>query len=88
MGIGALWQWILVAVLVLASAGYAVAHLMPGPWRTLRSALAVRVLAGHEHGWRRWLAERLSPAKGGPGACSGCDQCDVPDTPRRRPRGR
>ncbi len=84
MGTGTLWQWVLVMVLVLASAGYAIAHLMPGAWRRWRRALAVRVLAGHDHGWRRRVAERLMPAVGTGAACNGCEQCEPPSQPADR----
>jgi hypothetical protein len=82
----AAWQWGVIAVLVLASALYAIAHLAPGPWRATRRVIAARVLAGAHGGWRRWLAERLAPASGAAGGCSGCDQCEAPAAPRPRTR--
>lgn len=78
------WQGWVVAVVVLASALFAVAHLLPGHWRSWRRALAVRVLAGADGGWRLWLAGRIAPGAGAAAGCGGCDRCESP--PERAPR--
>ncbi|KAB8162736.1 hypothetical protein FKV24_018225 [Lysobacter maris] len=77
---GLLLQYLLIAVAVLASAGYVMQRQMPAFTRRLRVACAVPLVREGRPGWMRALGRWIAPSgTGAAGACGGCDGCGPAD---------
>ncbi|UKE71785.1 DUF6587 family protein [Xanthomonas graminis] len=83
MSTSLLLQYLVIALAVLLSAWVVLKKQFPATARTLRSAIALRLLKPGRAPWLQALGRRIAPAaSGGPGACGGCDSCGP--APRRR----
>lgn len=78
MDAGLLAQYLVIALVVLASVAVVMRSQLPGTTRRLRIALALTLLREGRPGWIRALGKAIAPearSTGGPG-CGGCDGCD------------
>lgn len=76
MDAGLLLQYIVIALAVLASAWVVMKKQFPGTLRRARGAIALALLKPQRATWLQALGRRVAPpAKGGGGACGGCDNC-------------
>lgn len=83
MSTSLLLQYLVIALAVLVSAWVVLKKQFPGTARTLRGAIAVRLLKPNRAAWLQALGRRIAPAPtAGAGACGGCDSCG-PTPPRR-----
>ncbi|QDI03202.1 MULTISPECIES: DUF6587 family protein [Xanthomonas translucens group] len=83
MSTSLLLQYLVIALAVLLSAWVVLKKQFPGTTRTLRTAVALRLLKPGRASWLQALGRRIAPAaSGGTGACGGCDSCG-PVPPRR-----
>ena len=77
MDAGLLWQYIAIALAVVASLAVVMHKQFPKATRDLRIALALPLLRERMPGWMNALGRRLAPApRGGGSSCGGCDSCD------------
>ncbi|RZA17236.1 MAG: hypothetical protein EOP93_13730 [Lysobacteraceae bacterium] len=77
MGAGLLWQYLVIALAVVASIAIVMRSQFPLATRRLRVALALRLLREGMPGWSRALGRRIAPApRAGGSGCGGCDNCD------------
>ncbi len=83
-----MWQWLVIAPLVAASAAYAAWRLVPGTTR-LRFARWVSRRAADGAAWLfRLAAQRLERAAVPAGSCDSCPATRVAPGAPRRPAGR
>lgn len=75
MDAGLLVQYLIVALAVLASAGYVVWTRMPRQVRRVRGRLALRLVDSSSPRWQR-LGRRIAPPPAAGSACGGCNGCD------------
>lgn len=86
MASGLLLQYVVVALIVLASAWVVLKKQMPGTVRKVRGALALGLVKPERAGWMQALGRWIAPqASGGNSACGGCDSCG-PTPPKAGPR--
>ena len=71
-----LLQYLLIAVLVLASAWMVLRSQAPAVAHQLRTALALALLREGRPEWVRALGGKIAPPSKGKGGCGGCDGCD------------
>lgn len=71
-----LLQYLLIAVLVLASGWMVLRSQAPALARRLRTALALAFLREGRPGWLQALGRKIAPPSKGKGGCGGCDGCD------------
>lgn len=72
-------QYVIIALLVLASALYVLQHRAPQFTRKLRVAVAVRLLRVQRPLWLHTLARRIAPPTSKVGGCDGCSGGCGPD---------
>jgi hypothetical protein len=82
-----MWQWLLIAPLVAASAAYAAWRLVPGTTRW-RFARWFSRRAAHGPAWLARAAQRLERAALPAGGCDACPATRVAPGAPRRPAGR
>ncbi|AKK67410.1 DUF6587 family protein [Xanthomonas translucens] len=83
MSTSLLLQYLVIALAVLLSAWVVLKKQFPGTARTLRSAIALRLLKPGRATWLQALGRKIAPAaSAGGGACGGCDSCG-PTPPQR-----
>jgi len=75
MDAGLMLQYVVVALIVLASAWVVVKKQMPGTVRRVRGAIALGLVKPHRSAWLQALGRRIAPPATGGGACGGCDSC-------------
>ncbi|OEZ02005.1 MULTISPECIES: DUF6587 family protein [Stenotrophomonas] len=86
MDTGLLLQYVVVALIVLASAWVVVKKQMPGTVRRVRGAAALSLLKPQRAAWLQALGRRIAPpANSGGAGCGGCDSCG-PTPPAARPK--
>lgn len=68
-------QYVLIALLVLASAWVVLKKQFPGTTRRVRTALALPLLRSGRAPWLQALGRRLAPPPQSGGGCGGCDSC-------------
>jgi len=85
MDTGLLLQYVLIALAVLASAGYVAHRQWPGPVRRLRVACALLLIRDVRGSWLRAVGRWIAPAvqDGGDACGSGCNGCG-PTPPSRK----
>ncbi|HSD18181.1 MAG TPA: DUF6587 family protein [Thermomonas sp.] len=77
MGAGLLAQYLVIALVVMASIAMLMRSQFPAATRRLRIAIALRLLRDGSPAWMRSLGRRIAPvARGGGNSCGGCDSCD------------
>jgi hypothetical protein len=82
MTTGLLLQYIVVALIVLASAWVVLKKQFPGTVRKARGAIALGLVRPQRATWLQALGRRIAPpVSGAGGACGGCDSCG-PTKPR------
>lgn len=83
MTTGLLLQYVVVALIVLASAWVVLKKQFPGVVRKARGAIALGLVKPQRAAWLQALGRKVAPpASGGGGACGGCDSCG-PSTPKQ-----
>lgn len=83
MTTGLLLQYIVVALIVLASAWVVLKKQFPGVLRQARGMIALGLVKPQRAAWLQALGRRIAPpASSGGGACGGCDSCG-PSTPKQ-----
>ncbi|HAI46454.1 hypothetical protein D3C87_399800 [compost metagenome] len=83
MDTGLLLQYVVVALIVLASAWVVLKKQFPGVVRRLRGALALALVKPQRAAWQQALGRKIAPpASAGGSACGGCDSCG-PSTPKQ-----
>lgn len=83
MDAGLLWQYLVIALAVLASLVVVVRKRAPGLERRIRGVLALWLARPSRPAWMQRLGRWLAPAAAGPSAaCGGCDSCG-PGKPRQ-----
>ncbi|WP_102945543.1 MULTISPECIES: DUF6587 family protein [unclassified Stenotrophomonas] len=75
MDAGLMLQYVVVALIVLASAWVVVKKQMPGTVRRVRGAIALGLVKPDRSAWLQALGRRIAPPATGGGACGGCDSC-------------
>ena len=77
MDAGLLLQYLVVAIAVVASAGFVLRSQFPHLLRRLRIALALPLLRQSRRPWQQSLGRWIAPAatRVGAGSCGGCDGC-------------
>jgi hypothetical protein len=87
MAAGLLLQYIVVALIVLASAWVVLKKQFPGTVRRLRGAMALALVTPQRAAWVQALGRRVAPpATGGGAGCGGCDSCGPTSPPTGRKR--
>ena len=77
MDAGLLAQYLVIALLVLASLWVVMRSQFPATTRKLRIAIALPLLREGRPVWLRALGRRIAPSgKGGGHGCAGCDNCE------------
>lgn len=77
MGAGVLAQYIVIALVVVASLAIVMRSQFPAATRKLRIAMALPMLREGRPGWMKGLGRRIAPLpRGGGNGCGGCDSCD------------
>ncbi|MFT4179429.1 MAG: hypothetical protein QM612_08200 [Thermomonas sp.] len=77
MDAGLLAQYLIVALVVLASVAIVMRSQLPATTRKLRVAIALPLLREGRAGWVKSIGRFIAPApKAGGGGCGGCDSCD------------
>lgn len=77
MDAGLLAQYLVIALLVLASLWVVMRSQFPATTRKLRIAIALPLLREGRPVWLRALGRRIAPpGKGGGHGCAGCDNCE------------
>ena len=69
-------QYLVIAVLVVASAWIVLRSQWPAAARRLRSALALVLLQEGRPGWMQRLGRDIAPRSKAASGCGGCDGCD------------
>jgi hypothetical protein len=76
MGAGLLAQYVLIALAVLASAGFIAQRQFPAGMRRLRIACAVPLVREGRARWLRRIGRTLAPPSTNTKTCGSCDGCD------------
>lgn len=77
MSTGLLAQYLVIALVVVASMAIVVRSQFPAATRKLRIAIALPLLREGMPGWSKSLGRHLAPVpRGGGKGCGGCDNCD------------
>lgn len=77
MDAGLLAQYLIIALVVLASIGVVMRKQFPNATRSLRIAVALRLLRQGAAPWMQSLGRKVAPAPRADAAnCAGCDGCD------------
>ena len=77
MDAGLLAQYLVIAVVVMASLVVVARSQFPAATRKLRIAIALPLLRDRMPVWSKKLGRRIAPAsRGGGNSCGGCDSCD------------
>lgn len=77
MDAGLLAQYIVIAMVVIASLAIVMRSQFPTATRKLRIAMALPLLREGTPGWMKGMGRRIAPMpRGGGNGCGGCDSCD------------
>ena len=78
MDAGLLAQYVVIALVVLASLVMVLRSQFPAATRRWRIIIALWLLCEGRSVWMKALGRRIAPTPkaGGKGGCSGCDNCD------------
>ena len=76
MGAGLLAQYVLIALAVLASAGFIARRQFPAGMRRLRIACAVPLVREGRAPWLQRLGRTLAPPSASVKTCGSCNGCD------------
>lgn len=71
-------QYAVIALAVLASAGYVAQKQWPQALRAVRIGCAVPLLRDGRAAWVQWIGRAIAPApRMGEGGCGGCNGCET-----------
>lgn len=77
MSVGLLAQYLVIALVVVASMAIVARSQFPAATRKLRIAIALPLLREGKPAWTKSLGRLLAPVpRGGSAGCGGCDSCD------------
>jgi len=76
MGAGLLAQYVLIALAVLASAGFIARRQFPAGMRRLRIACAVPLVREGRAPWLQRIGRSLAPPPASAKTCGSCNGCD------------
>ena len=76
MGTGLFAQYVLIALAVLASAGFIVQRQFPAGMRRLRIAFAVPLVREGRAPWLQRIGRTLAPPSTSAKTCGSCNGCD------------
>ena len=76
MGAGLLAQYVLIALAVLASAGFIAQRQFPAGIRRLRIACAVPLVREGRAPWLQRIGRTLAPPSASTKTCGSCNGCD------------
>ncbi|MEF9977114.1 MAG: DUF6587 family protein [Thermomonas sp.] len=77
MDAGLLAQYLVIALVVMASVAIVARSQFPAATRKLRIALALPLLRDGMPGWLKGVGRRIAPMpRGGGNGCGGCSSCD------------